>query len=170
VYGECDVAFYDLAESMANNITKMDKAAMSSKDLSEKGYINTFNHIVAQAMISAIFSERMADFIADAHERRNMPSLITGEFTREQLTDIENGPADNYLDIINNEWGQEIGKQLKTKYNICRSTVWTQELLVECINDIQSYCSRVFGIGFEPFWHSDEVIIRFAEKLNVVLH
>ncbi len=53
----------------------------------------------------------MADYIADLHERHHLPELTTlGKFTSAQLNDFNNSPLDNYVDMINNEWGQELGK------------------------------------------------------------
>jgi len=167
--GSVDVAFYDLAETMVGQISDDDWLNMSCEDISEKGYLNTFNHITAQAFMTSIFSERLADFIADVHELYNMPALINGNFTEEQLADFENGPVDNYLDMINNEWGQELGKVLGEKYGIDRHTVWTPQLLKDYLNDIQQYHSWAFQIGFRPFRTTDNVVIQFAAKINTVL-
>jgi hypothetical protein len=168
-FKEGDVAFYDLAKAMMLHISDYDRKKMSPEDLGEKGYINTFNHMTNQAIITSIFSERLAELIADAHERFSMPELITGEFTEEQIADLETGPTDNYVDIINNAWGQELGKQLKEKYKIDRNTVWTPKLLASYLNDIQQYGSRAFQIGFDPFCETEEVVIRFSDKLNRVI-
>ena len=169
LFGEGDVAFYDLAESMTYNISDDDLAIMTSEDLSEKGYINTFNHITSQAFMTSIFSERLADFIADIHELHNMPELISGIFTQDQLADLEKGPVDNYADLVNNEWGQELGKLLRKEHNISRDTYWTPELLANYLNDIQSYYSWAFQIGFKPYRATDEVVIKFSNKINRVL-
>jgi len=120
--------------------------------------------------MTSIFSERIADFISDVHERYYTPELITGAFTEDQLLDLEVGPLDNYLDIINNEWGQELGKELRIKYHITRNTHWTPEILANYLNDIQSYHSWAFQIGFNPFRASDDLVIRFSHKINRVLH
>lgn len=169
VYGIGDAAFYDLAEIMVLHILKDDLPRISEKDLGEKGYLNTFNHITAQAFMTSVFSEEVADFVADVHELYNMPELITGDFTPGQIADFENGPVDNYIDMINNEWGQELGNVLAQKYNITKETVWTPALLRNYLNDIQSYHSWTFQIGFEPFRTTDEKVIRFAKKINQVL-
>lgn len=168
-FGKGDVAFYDLAETMVKNILPEDLAAMPEKDTTEKGYLNTFNHITAQAIMTSIFSERLADFIADVHERHNMPELITGIFTEAQLTDMKDGPTDNYIDLINNEWGQELGKSLQSKYQLSTATIWTPQLMADYLNDIQGYYSWTFGIGFTPFRTTDEIVIRFAAKINLLL-
>jgi hypothetical protein len=168
-FGKGDVAFYDLAEAMVENISNEDSLLMSAEELSEKGYLNTFNHITAQAFMTTIFSETMADFVADVHERYNMPQLISGVFTEGQRTDMKDGPADNYLDMINNEWGQELGKELGLKHSIHHDTFWTPALMMDYLNDIQSYYSWVFHIGFKPFRKSDDRVIRFAEKINRVM-
>ena len=169
-FGMGDVAFYDLAEHMVWHIMPEDTLAMSKADLSEKGYLNTFNHVTAQAFMTSVFSERLADFVADVHERYNLPELITGTFTEAQVQDLEKGPVDNYIDIINNEWGQELGKWLKKKYGISRNTVWTPHMMADYLNDIQRYHSWVFQIGFVPFRPEDEVVTRFANKINTVVN
>lgn len=167
VYGKGDVAFYDIAETMVHNISDEDVMYMPSEDLSEKGYLNTFNHITAQAFMTSIYSESIADFVADVHERQHT-ELMNGGFTEDQLTDLEDGPIDNYVDLINNEWGQELGKVLRQKYSIDRHTCWTPELMAKYLNDIQAYYSWVFQIGFKPFRDYDEIVVRFAGKINTV--
>ena len=165
-FGEGDVAFYDLAETMEKNISEDDLARTNPKDLSEKGYLNSFNHITAQVFMTSLFSEKLADFLSDSHERHHIPELITGKFTEEQVKDIENGPVDNYVDIVNNEWGQELGKVLRKKHKITPYTDWTPELLTDYLNDIQAYYSWAFQIGFQPFRPTDELVIRFSSKIN----
>lgn len=170
VFGKGDVAFYDLAESMVNHISDEDLMFMPSEDLSEKGYLNTFNHITAQAFMTSIYSEGIADFVADVHERHNLPEMITGDFKTDQVDNLEEGPVDNYLDMINNEWGQELGKVLRLKYQIKYDTYWTPALLSDYLNDVQRYYSWVFRIAFKPFRPDDEIIIRFSGKINLVLN
>ena len=168
-FGAGDFAFYDLAETMLHHISDDDFMELNSEDLSEKGYHNTFNHITAQTFMTAIFSEQLADFVADTHERSNLAELVNGKFSEAQLTDLETGPVDNYVDIINNEWGQELGKFLKNKYNIDHHTFWTPTLLANFLNDVQNYYSWVFQIGFKPFRPEDESMVRFSDKINRVL-
>ncbi len=169
-FGEGDLAFFDLAKTSVENINTIDLAFRNVKDSTEKGYLNSFNHITAQAFITSCFSEELADFVADAHERYAHPELLTGKFTEEQLNDLEEGPVDNYADIINNEWGQELGKQLREKYDISLETNWTPELLANYLNDLQSYYSWAFQIGFKPFRPEDEEVLRFSDKINLVMN
>ncbi|MEO6166015.1 MAG: hypothetical protein ABIO98_00730, partial [Chitinophagales bacterium] len=105
LFGVGDVAFFNLAQTSVRNINTPDLAFANSRDTTEKGYLNTFNHMTAQAFITSCFSEELADFVADAHERYHHPELILGKFTEKEITDLEEGPVDNYVDIINNEWG-----------------------------------------------------------------
>jgi hypothetical protein len=168
IFGAGDVAFYDLAEVLVSKINTPNKAFLNRKDSSEKGFINTFNHINAQILITALYSEELADFIADAHELHRMPELLTGNFTNDQLTDSINYPIDNYVDLINNEIGQEIGKELKEKYNITYRTNWSPELLRNFLNDIELYYIRSMGIGFDPFSSDDNFVKKFSKKLNVI--
>jgi hypothetical protein len=169
LFGVCDLAFFDIAKALAANINTPDLAIKNTRDSTEKGYINTFNHLTAQAIITTCFSEKLADFVADIHERDRHPELITGIFTPAQIADLEEGPLDNYVDLVNNEWGQEIGKQLKVKYGINRKTNWTPELLANYLNDIQAYYISAFQIGFKPFRPEDKVVRVFAHKMNTVL-
>ncbi|MEZ4720395.1 MAG: hypothetical protein R2813_00795 [Flavobacteriales bacterium] len=169
IYGMDDLAFYHVAEAMMCNISELDLHRIDERDFSEKGFINTFNHIIAQSFMTSIYSEEVADFIADVHERYNMPELVTGDFTYEQLSDLKNGPMDNYIDMINNEIGQEIGKDLKAKYNVGASYQWTPASLSDFLNEIQSHLSWSLGIGFTPFRATDELVIRFSNKLNKVM-
>lgn len=168
-FGANDLAFFDIATSSVAHINTPEIAFRNPRDSTEKGYLNSFNHITAQVFITTCFSEEMADFIADTHERYRHPELITGIFTEKQLNDLEEGPVDNYVDIVNNEWGQELGKQLKQKYNITRETNWTPELMANYLNDLLSYYSWAFQIGFEPYNPRDEAVIRFSGKLDAVM-
>lgn len=168
-FGEGDLAFFDMAKSSVAHINTPDMAFRNPRDSTEKGYLNSFNHLTAQAFITTCFSEEMADFIADVHERYRHPELITGKFTEAQIADLEEGPVDNYVDIVNNEWGQELGKQLKEKYKIDRETKWTPELLANYLNDLLSYYSWAFQIGFEPYKPEDEEVLRFSNKIDVVM-
>jgi len=170
IFGEGDKTFYDIAATMMAHISNESKSQYNEKHFSEKGFINTFNHITAQAFMTSLFSERLADYVADTHERARMPELVTGEFSDEQINDLDNGPVDNYVDIINNEWGQELGKKLKQKYRIKRSTNWTPELLANYLNDIQSYFIWAFQLSMEPFRDEDELCIKFSRKINLVLN
>ena len=108
--------------------------------------------------------------MADLHERKNMPELTTGNFTPEQLQDTLNYPEDNYVDMINNTIGQELGLVLQKKYQLNEVKQCTPELFANYLNDVQSYLSWSMRIGFEPFSSNDEVVVRFANKLNQVLN
>jgi hypothetical protein len=168
IYGKGDSAFYDLADMMVQHIREEDLPAMSCEDLDEKGFLNTFNHITAQAFMTSLYSEEMADFVADVHELYNMPELITGKFTEQQLAHFETGPADNYVDMLNNEWGQELGKTLREKYAINSKTFWSPGLLANYLNDVQAYYSWAFQIGFTPFRPTDDMVMQFSWKMNRV--
>jgi len=85
-------------------------------------------------------------------------------------SDLGEGPVDNYVDLINNEWGQKLGRQLKEKYNINRITYWTPELMTNYLNDLQDYYGWAFQIGFKPFRPEDEQVRKFSKKINYVLH
>jgi len=167
--GLYDIAFYDLAETSMRHIITPELAFKNKRDSSEKGYINTFNHVTAQAIITSFFSAELADFISDLHELKGMPTLTTGIFTNNQLLDSVNNPLDNYIDIINNEIGQEIGLILKAKYNINRKTICTPILIADYLNDIQRYYMWALEIGLKPYEPNDKLIVKFSAKINTVL-
>lgn len=169
IFGESDVAFFNLAEATVCNMVAEDYGRASNRDLSEKGYINTINHITAQAIITTCFSEGMADYIADVHERFYHPELIRGDFTPDQVNDLEEGPLDNYIDIINNEWGQELGKSLKAKFNINTTTTWTPSLLAAYLNGTQIYYNHAFNVDFEPFSEKDSLVVNYSLKMARVM-
>ena len=169
IFGGEDVAFYHIAKRMQEHILPADVVNLPADDISEKGFLNTFNHITSQTFMTSIYSEKFADFVADCHERTNMPELISGNFSTAQMADIKNGAVDNYVDVINNEWGQELGKVLKQKYGISEETFWTPELLANYLNDIQLYYSWNFEIGFQPFRASDSMVVKFSKKINRVM-
>lgn len=167
-FGEGDVAFFDLAERSVANINTPQLAFRYESDSSEKGYLNTFNHITAQAIIASFYSKGVADFVANVHERYNMPELTSGNFTFKQMNDKNNYPVDNYSDMINNKIGQSLGIWLKNKYRTGPDTRCTPRLLANYMNDIQKYYCWTFQIGMKPFNPDDELIIRFSEKFNIV--
>ncbi len=170
LFGEGDAAFYDLSEAIMCHIPEEEKVRHSELDLlSEKGYFNTVNHIIAQAFMTTLFSEKVADLVGDAHERKTLPALIHGNFTEAQLNDMANGPVDNYIDMLNNQWGQELGKELKRYFGINRETVWTANLLANYLNELQAYFSWAFQIGFSPFRPEDVIVQKFSLKMQEVL-
>lgn len=169
-FGDKDISFYDLALEMTKHIQLNPFDSLYKNQKTEKGFVNTFNHVIAQSFVTAIFSESHADLIADIHERANMPELVTGDFSEDQLKDLKTGPVDNYVDIINNEWGQEYGKDLKIKLDINRHTFWSSKLLSKYLNSIQSEFCWVYEISMKPFRSEDEILKKFAKKLNLVLH
>lgn len=167
IFGPLDLAFYNISEFIRSNINTEYSRELRKIDLeSEKGYLNTINHVLAQTFMTCLFSETVADLMVDAHERKTLPALVSGNFSEQQIADLKNGPLDNYIDMINNEWGQEIGKTLKSKYQINRQTHWDGHLLSDCLNHLQGEFSWFFGVAFNPFTPDDDRVLRFAQKIN----
>lgn len=169
VYGYGDVAFYDLALASVKHIIPHAQTFIHPQDSSEKGYLNTFNHITAQAFITACFSEEFADYIADVHERNNLPQLITGKFPAAKESDNVHNSVDNYVDMINNEWGQSLGIQLKKELDIDPTRPWTPSLLCNFLNKIQQHYCYAFGFTMHPFRQQDRLILQYTTKINKVL-
>jgi len=166
LFGVGDVAFYDLALASVSNIRHHNESYKSEEDSSEKGYVNTYNHITAQALITTLYGVRIADYIADLHERYAMPHLLTGKFSVDELTNPNKNAVDNYVDLINNKIGQELGLALRDKHKITQSTVWTSNLLANYLNEIQSYYSYSFGVGHKPFPQDHPTLEMMARKIN----
>ncbi|MGD1848003.1 MAG: hypothetical protein ACFB10_21630 [Salibacteraceae bacterium] len=169
IFGEGDKAFYDIAASMVKRIYPKDLDHLPERDLSEKGFLNTFNHITAQALMTSLFSAELADFVGDVHERYHMPELMTGVFTDKQLTDLNKNPVDNYVDMINNEWGQRLGARLKQEFNVSRTTRWTPQLMADYLNAVLEYYHWALHVHFRPFRPDEELVQRYAHKLNRVM-
>ena len=166
VFGADDVAVFNLAEKMMEHIYQDEKATLPAKTLSEKGLINTFNHILGQTFFTSIYSEGISDFIADVHERGNLKAMTNGAFTEEELDDIEFGAVDNYVDIVNNEIGQELGKSLRKKYQMHKDMIWNEALLCNYLNDVQAHFTWCLHLNFEPFKVGDPEIGIYVKKLN----
>ena len=164
--GEDDVAFYDVALASMRNISPENGAFDNFRDSLEKGYINTFNHVTAQALITLLYGEDLANYIAEVHERNTMPNLVSGLFSETQLKDTLDFPVDNYVDIINNEIGQELGKYLKSKHNISDETKWDAAFTCQVLNDIQDYYASCFQLKVNQFSIQDDMIINFARKME----
>ncbi|MDB4161747.1 hypothetical protein N9772_05215 [Bacteroidia bacterium] len=168
LFGKNDAAFYDLAQSTMRQIVVTDGAFTNFRDSLEKGYINTFNHITAQALITALYDEKIANYVATVHERHHMPQLVSGLFSKVQLKDTLNFPVDNYVDIINNELGQELGKFLKAELNITKTTQWTPQLTAAFLNALHEYYAASFQLTLIPYTAQDPIIIRFSDKLQTI--
>lgn len=169
-YGDEDLAFYDLGLASLKNIRKTEHSYTTALDSSENGYINTFNHVTAQALISSIFGIETAEFVAVVHERENMPELMDKSvISNLNNSDMINQAVDNYVDLLNNKMGQLLGGALSNKYNINRRTVWNEKLLSSYLNDVQEFYRYSFNISMKPFKEDDEIVIRFSRKLKAVL-
>lgn len=168
IFGDGDIAFYDLALASMRNIRDTNGAFSNFRDSLEKGYINTFNHITAQALITTLHDEEIADYIATVHERFSMPQLVSGKFSSAQLSDTLDFPVDNYIDIINNEIGQELGKYLKSECAINDATTWTPSLTAKYLNKVQDYYAYSFDLEIDPFSERDSLIVRFADKIETI--
>jgi hypothetical protein len=168
IFGEGDVAFYDLAEASMRNILPVNGAFDNFRDSLEKGYINTFNHITAQSLITALYNDEIAEYLSTVHERYAMPQLVSGLFSEKQLVDTLNFPVDNYVDIINNEIGQDLGNYLKFKYQITESTEWTPAFMCQFLNEIQAYYAKSFNLTITPFKEDDPLILRFSSKIETI--
>ena len=61
------------------------------------------------------------------------------------------------------------GKRLKKKYGIRHSTQWNASLMTAYLNDIQQYFAWSFDLQFLPFQETDEVVVKFSNKINRVM-
>jgi hypothetical protein len=97
-----------------------------------------------------------------------MPHLVSGKFSTIDLIDTVNYPVDNYIDIVNNEIGQELGKYLKHKYTINKNTEWTTDFTCKFLNEIHDYYAESFDIQIKPYKINDRIIRRFSKKIEAI--
>ena len=145
------MAFGDIAKSFYKNSSQ------------HRGTLeNTYLHVLGQGFITVLFGDGVANFSAHLHER-SQGSLLTGDFTEKEI----NQAIDNYADLINNQWGQKFGNEIKDQYDISSSTVWSPELTANVLNAFQSKISETMGIKFKTeYTAEDDFVIKLTEFFN----
>jgi hypothetical protein len=140
------------------------KPPAKSKAASE-GRQNMLLHVFGQAVITTLFGRAAADLAGDIHER-DMASLISGAITPAEAK----GAIDNYVDLINNVYGQQLGAQLATSVGVGvgGGTTWDPALTTEYLNAAQRWISREMGWKMSDFTVSDSVVVKFTALLNEV--
>ena len=124
---------------------------------------NTYLHVSGQALITMFFGQSFANFAGHLHER-SQGSLITGQFSSQQ--DITQA-IDNYADLINNKWGQELGKTISSKFNISKSTVWDNNLSANVLNAMQTFYNEKMGKNFSSDFKPNEKFVNdFTSFMN----
>ena len=120
-------------------------------------------HVFGQAVITTVYGRAAADYAGDIHER-DQPSLITGKFKPGE----ERQAIDNYSDMINNLYGQDIGERVSKTLGVSSSTVWTPALTAKYVNAIQAEIAKEMGWKMTPFSAKDPEIVKFSALLNEV--
>ena len=126
---------------------------------------NMMLHVFGQSTFTVLYGEGAADLTGDLHER-DQPSLITGEIGEDE----EAQAIDNYADMVNNEYGQEVGLHLRRRLGINDRTVWTPDITAKYLNSVQDYFSQSHEWSFKDFDASDARVHRFTNLLNEVQH
>jgi hypothetical protein len=124
---------------------------------------NTYLHTLGQGFITILFGEGAANFSGHLHERIQ-EGLITGNLSNQEI-----GQAiDNYSDLINNQWGQLWGNEIKAKFGITSGTEWTPELTAGVLNEFQNKLSSSMGINFNKSYSASNDTKKqgFVEKLT----
>ncbi len=166
-----DIGNYHVAQIMANNLAG---SASLSHQNSEKGLVNTFNHILGQAVLTIFYGASSADYVGDAHER-GQPSLMTGAITEAETMQA----IDNYVDLINNQWGQTLGNELRQKYGnivdvggLVFDGKFNENLVntnlanvAGFLNDVQNYVGNTFGYTGKAFSSTDEIVKQYTTIL-----
>jgi hypothetical protein len=119
--------------------------------------------VFGQAVITTIYGRGAADYAGDLHER-DQPSLISGAI----LPAEERQAIDNYSDMINNLYGQDIGERVAKTLGVSSSTVWTPALTAKYVNAIQGEIASEMGWKVTPFSATDPQIVKFSALLNEV--
>lgn len=124
---------------------------------------NMLLHVFGQAVITTIYGRSAADYAGDLHER-DQASLISGAI----LPAEERQAIDNYADMINNLYGQDIGERVAKTLGVSSSTVWTPALTAKYVNAIQGEIASEMGWKMTPFSATDPQIVKFSALLNEV--
>ncbi|MEL6183152.1 MAG: hypothetical protein AAFU79_00915 [Myxococcota bacterium] len=159
-----------ISEAMFDNIDDKPRATPyrgpGGKKLTQHDAIkNMMLHVFGQAVLTTLYGESAADLAGDLHER-DQPSLITGQIGKGE----EAQALDNYADMVNNEYGQELGKELNRRLGVGGSTRWTPEKTAEYLNQVQHYFSQTHGWSFRDFQPNDPRVEKFTNLLNEVQH
>ncbi len=124
---------------------------------------NMLLHVFGQAVITTVYGRSAADFAGDIHER-DQPSLITGKIGATE----ERQAIDNYSDMINNLYGQDIGERVSKTLGVSSSTVWTPAMTAKYVNAIQAEIATEMSWKMTPFSAKAAEIARFSALLNEV--
>jgi RHS repeat-associated protein len=124
---------------------------------------NMLLHVFGQAVITTIYGRSSADFAGDAHER-DTPGLISGTIAPAD----ERKAIDDYTDMVNNLYGQDIGERVGKKLGVSSSTVWTPALTAKYVNAVQAEIASEMGWKMTPFSAKDPEIVKFSALLNEV--
>jgi RHS repeat-associated protein len=156
------------------------QSKVSDKEKKEFDYENTFLHFAGQAITTMLFGESFTKYVADMHERKpseGYQSIMIGAaagdmdcfgkiYLQTGLT-LEHLTVDQIKDVFNNEIGRIIGVELADKYGITSSTIWTNKLTTNVLNDIMSvFTSENPKMKFTPFNEKDEFVKKFTESIN----
>ncbi len=149
-----DMSFTSImAESMRKNVENANGKQKKGWD----GFYNTALHVSGQAFMSILFGESSARFISDLHERK----LLRGG-NEDPLMDV-------YADLLNNEMGRVLGTKLAEKYDLSGGTEWTNSMMANVLNDIQSYVQDTFGMKFKSYTADDEEVKELVNILNKIM-
>jgi RHS repeat-associated protein len=124
---------------------------------------NMVLHVFGQAAITTLLGRGAADYAGDLHER-DQPSLISGKIGKTE----ERQAIDNYSDMVNNLYGQDIGERVGAKLGITSSTVWTPKLTAKYLNAVQDAIAKEMGWKMAPFSAGDAEVKKFTSLLNEV--
>lgn len=124
---------------------------------------NMMLHVFGQALLTTLYGRSVADLAGDIHER-DQPSLITGVISKAE----ERQAIDNYADLVNNLYGQDIGERLQKELGATENTVWTPELTAKYLNAVQLEIEKEMKWTFKPFDAKTPEVVRFTDRLNEV--
>jgi RHS repeat-associated protein len=114
-------------------------------------YADVFQHIYGQTLLTVEYGEDFARFIGDAHER-DLTGF--GEFTIASVSDL-----------INNEWGRQLGTSMREKYP---SGNWTADKVCSFTTDVISYMkASIRELRSIEINISNEEISDLTRRLNV---
>jgi len=154
------VTLNTVAKAMLGNL----KGNASKSAGEQEALKSMFLHVHGQALITSLWGSQVADISGDIHER-DQEALITGKFEGMSSQQM-NGVIDNYVDLVNNMYGQDLGERLKDQFKITKETKWTDQLTADYFTAVQDYLGETHGLTFKNFDTNSKEVKAFTRLLN----
>lgn len=140
------LSFGEIARDFTENTLNRDRDLYQSEKLK-----NAYKHVLAQSLVTVLFGEDVAELSSKIHERHQLKEW-------NGLDEVDQ--IDTYVDLINNQWGQQFGQELKVELGITDDTVWTSELTAQYLNGMQQKLTESMGSEFGSEYSAEDQYVK----------